>query len=385
MVPSAIRVLPAWPLTPNGKIDRRALLAPVAKYEDYRPPRTPEEQVLCGIFGEVLSLERVGVDDNFFAMGGHSLLAARLISRIRATVGIDLQLRNLFEAPTVAGLAKALGVGTHQNSLDIMLRIRPNGSLPALFCFHPAGGLSWCYTAFQQYLGDDYPIYALQARGLRKPEMLPQSVEEMSIDYLEQIRKIQPVGPYHLLGWSFGGLVAYSTATLLHSEGDQVTLLTLLDAQLGAHESSWHLPDVQEIISDYLIYLGYDSATLAEEPLQLPRIKELLRRKGDILCYLDDQHLGAMLEIIKNNTCLAASFVPKPFEGDVLFFVATRETTDLPIDAWRPYARGQIIVRSVPYSHRQMTQLDAIADIGRVLAGELEKRSDRRRLIKPMK
>ena len=179
--------------------------------------------------------------------------------------------------------------------------------------------------------------------------------------------------------------MAYSIATLLQSQGDQVTLLTLLDTHLGAHEGASHLPEVQEIISDYLIDLGYDSATLAEEPLQLPRIKELLRRKGDILCYLDDQHLGAMLEIIKNNTCLAASFVPKPFEGDVLFFVATRETTDLPIDAWRPYARGQIIVRSVPYSHRQMTQLDAIADIGRVLAGELEKRSDRRRLIKPMK
>ncbi|MGH9962544.1 MAG: phosphopantetheine-binding protein [Pyrinomonadaceae bacterium] len=156
MVPSAVLVVPCWPLTPNGKLDRRALPVPELQRESYRAPRTPEEELLCGIFAEVLSLERVGIDDNFFELGGHSLIATRLVSRVRATLGVELAIRTLFESPTVAEFALCLGpeAGT-KNSFDRVLPLRPHGSLPPIFCLPPAGGLSWTYAAQMRQLSLD--------------------------------------------------------------------------------------------------------------------------------------------------------------------------------------------------------------------------------------
>src|SRR5207249_9809893 len=140
--------------------------------------------------------------------GGHSLLATRLVSRIRASLGLELAIRSLFEAPTVAELAEQLDLSTNQKSLDVVLPLRPSGSLPPLFCIHPAGGLSWCYSGLLQHIRADYPIYGLQSRSFNQPEIVPRTLQEMVADYLDRIRAIQPAGPYHLLGWSFVGIVA---------------------------------------------------------------------------------------------------------------------------------------------------------------------------------
>jgi len=237
MLPGAFVPLPELPLTASGKLDRRALPPPAWEgvgRAASRPPGDALELELLGLWEDVLGVRPRGIDDTFFDLGGHSFLAVRLVARIRERFGRELPLASFFLGATVARQAEHIRGEGRPGAGSPLVPIQPRGERPPFHCVHPVGGTVFCYLDLARELGEDQPFYGLQAVGLDDDREPLESIEAMAALYLEAILAVQPAGPYHLGGWSLGGLVAFAMSRELRRRGEEVALLALIDTPLPA-------------------------------------------------------------------------------------------------------------------------------------------------------
>ncbi|WP_344409265.1 amino acid adenylation domain-containing protein [Streptomyces viridochromogenes] len=349
MVPAALVTLPRLPLTTNGKLDVRALPAPgaPASGRPSRPPRTAAEQALADVFREVLCLAEVDADGDFFALGGDSLRSVRIVSRA-AKAGLTLSLSDVFTHRTVAALAaaaerRAPAEEGDDGGFTALLPVRPSGSLPPLFCVHGGVGFGLPFAGLAPHLVPERPVFALQSDGVAAPAGAwspPADVPSLAALYVERIRGVQPHGPYHLLGWSFGGLVAHEMAVRLQADGEEVAFLAALDVCPVAPEDP--------VVSDERMrtaFLEHHAAGRA----------------------VDEAELERLMTVMRHHTGIARHFTPGRFDGPLTLFVAADEP-DAPVAdpaaRWEPYVDGPVVVHEVGCGHEEMLSGEAARLIG---------------------
>ncbi|GGG10391.1 hypothetical protein GCM10007304_25670 [Rhodococcoides trifolii] len=376
MVPQSITVLDSLPLTAVGKLDRKALPEPdFSATAVHRSPGTPTEVAVCLAFSTVLGANEIGVDDNFFELGGTSLLGTRVVTELRDALGVTVPMQWLFTDSSAAGLARRIDESSHlssaevaasvEDSFDTILPIRPKGSHSPLFCVHPAFGLSWSYTGLLAHLDTEQPVYGLQAPMISGESGPFDSIEDVARHYVREIRSIQPHGPYNLLGWSLGGLIAHAMAVQLRSVGEDVAFLSMLDSYVLADrylESA--TPSVRDLIEEFTGHVLPDGL----EPT-VADAAEVLRAQGGPAATLTTDTLERLYDAYVNGTELAHSFRPARFDGDVVFFTAVddevnRNDHTRNASAWRAHVGGGIVDYAVDSAHVAMTEPAALAQIG---------------------
>ncbi|MGW5861007.1 amino acid adenylation domain-containing protein [Streptomyces sp. NPDC055239] len=262
------------------------------------------------------------------------------------------------------GAGAGRGTGRNRGDLGVILPLRPEGSRPPLFCLHTGMGLSWTYAALLPYLPQDQPVYGVQARGIAQPQpgQLPGSIAEMAADYADEIRAVQPVGPYHLLGWSIGGTIAQAVAARLEELGEEVALLALLDAYPGSGAAKSRFRGEEgEATEGYGVLQQKQGADVAD----------LYRSSG-----MSEQALSNLETVVRNMSGFAPDHTPRVSRGDLLLFVAAADRTGEQSVAdsvanWEPFIEGDIESHEVPVGHYDMLKPEALSRITRVVARKL--------------
>jgi amino acid adenylation domain-containing protein len=386
MVPSAFVWVDALPRTASGKLDRRALPAPAVDVDDgtaYVAPRTPVEETIAAVWREVLGVPRVGVHDDFFALGGNSLVALRLIARIRQAAGAEVPVAALLQGPTVEQLARA--VADRQSGVRLpVVALQPRGTARPLFLVHAGGGHVACYAGLAALMGPDQPVYAFQARGLDDGLPPLQGVEAMAAHYVEGLRRVQPRGPYRLGGWSYGGIAAFQMALQLHAAGEDVELLALLDTARPEVRGDTamaldHASVLRRILTD-LYGWGPTAAVTIEalRPLAAEaQLRLAARRLGARL--LPEERIAevaALTRVRMANHNALVDFVPRPFAGRVTY-IQTRGSAYLSsaqetLRFWGRLAEGGFGVHEVPGNHGTLLDPPHVAPLASALRRVLE-------------
>jgi amino acid adenylation domain-containing protein len=364
MVPSLVVFLEKLPLTFNGKVDRRALPEPVIVVLNRSgrvSPRTATETQLVAIWEKVLSIEPIGVTDNFLSeLAGTSMQAVKIFSQIDRILGKQLPLATLFEAPTIEKLAQKMSQEPRPENWRPLVAIQLGGTRPPFFGIHGADGNVLFYRRFSEFLGREQPFYALQSQGLDGNPITRTTVEAIAAYYLEEIRNFQPHGPYLLGGYSFGGLVSYEIARELRAIGEEVALLALFDTSNPANPPrarSWL--EIARYRVPRFLSRGTTPERVFEYFAQRIRGKlgaRLLRWNERFHAVTTREQKDQLLDLHIRMAHVRASldYKPRPYPGKITLFRTLNQPIDYEADpdlGWSTVAQGGVEVHDVPDHH----------------------------------
>jgi thioesterase domain-containing protein/acyl carrier protein len=380
MIPSSFTFVAALPLTPSGKVDRRALATSASAAviseglaAEIVPPRDELELLLANLWEEVLDVRPIGIRNGFFALG-HSLLAVRLAALIRSRFGFELPLAAFFQAPTVEAMAELLRERGSLPPRSVLVQMsRGVAGRPPFFCIHPIGGNVLAYAELAQRL-ESVPFYGLQSLDPVKGSL--GSLEAMAEHYLTALRTVQPEGPYRLGGWSMGGAVAYEMARRIVAMGERVELLALID-------SAAQTTDVEPPPSDLMLFARFAGDLARLSGLEIPAgslagatIEEALADlvaqaevAGILPPGLDAEALGGLFEVFRSNYRALAAYRPLAWTGRLTLFRARAHTDGDPTLGWARLATEGVEVYEVPGNHYSLLRGEGV----RVLADRLRR------------
>ncbi|MDJ0396353.1 amino acid adenylation domain-containing protein [Rhodococcus sp. G-MC3] len=361
MVPSTVTAVDALPITLSGKVDVASLPTPSLPSAEWIAPSTPLELLVRSAFADVLDVPvgNIGVDDNFFDLGGHSLSVVQVTDALGEELSRPVPVSALLMFPTVGALASKLEAGADgvaadsdltSGVFDVLLPLRADGTGAPLFCVHPAIGIAWSYLAL---LGEtDRPVYGLQIPGIADDEQSPSSIEEFASRYVREIRAVQAHGPYHLLGWSLGGVIAHAVAAELQAEGEEISMLVEVDSLLSAPA------DAAEFgIEDLASQLGVAGSSFEGIAAQL-------RYDRSELGFLGAGHLEKMYAPVAEAPRWVSLYRPRVFKGEMTY-MAARDS--IGAGQWNDFVDGPITVHRVDVEHEDMLGEIGARAVGRVI------------------
>ena len=384
------------PLTANGKLDYRALPEPENLRTDAAPavpPRDAVEQRLAGLWEKTLKLRPVGMHDDFFKLGGHSMLAVNLMAQVEKEFGRELPIATLFRHPTVEQLAQCLREDDEARPWSPLVPIQIAGDLPPFFCVAGGGGNVLYFHELAQNMPQDRPFYGLQLRGVDGMAEPLTSVEEIAAECVAAIRQVQPHGPYRVGGHCFGGLVAFEIAQRLDALGEEVALVAILDAPApvgcqdrlnticAMDDADW-LAKIGSVLSEGAGRdLGIDPDELRTMPLdwQLAYVQERMTEAGLLPPGGGIAQVRGFLKVFVANS--KARYAPREFRPvPIALFQAGEFHADYDYSAaerhgaglgWHAFAKDGVAVHQVPGNHITMLSGPNAAELARRLAVHL--------------
>jgi amino acid adenylation domain-containing protein len=335
-VPTAFSLRKRMPLNATGRIDRMALLADqpnkIEKPDFADSPQTSLECELVSIWEDLLEIPSIGTNDNFFALGGHSLLALRLIGTVEKCLKKSVSLSAFVENPTITHLAFLVSSeGLPQKSL---VSLKSSGDAHPLFLVHPAGGNVTCYLDLANYLPKGRPLYGLQAVGWENAASPDATIEAMAERYLQEVKAVQPRGPYFLGGWSMGGLVAFEMAGRMRSDGEEIGGLVMFDTSFPVGRTTAGC-SADDLVRSFGFQLGLFSAPTAfVENGHTLEIDEVLSnavneadRRGAISSDITPEIAKRLFQVFRAHVAAAEVYVPRPYSGSITLFKARERST----------------------------------------------------------